>query len=307
MARIRGKSSDRILTPGASLIASMCLMTWGLVMLSFGCALSVFAADGAQAAVGATSSKSQPTVIKPAAPAGKPATVAKVEPKSVPAKIDAKSGIATKAAPSQAAPAAKAVAKTDPKAESKTDSKSDPKNDSKIQSKTEAKAESKGEAKADPKTAHAHVKVHPAPALVPPPPPDTPTMMIPSFGDESTSLMPMEYMSPQLLKKRKDDLVAQLSDAKSELKLKQDDVDNVKQRAEQFKTLFEEGVISKRELEAAQKEASEIDSSVNRAQLRVSELQTLLDGVNGRWDQINNKNKKKAVIKRLSDKASRTH
>lgn len=266
LARIRGKSSDRILTPGASLIASMCLMTWSLGILSFGCASNVFAADGAQAATVAASasSKSQPTISKPASPSGKPATVAKVEPKSAPAKVDAKS-------------------------------------------KTEVKAESRGEAKADPKTAHARVKAHQAPALVPPPPPDTPTMMIPSFGDESTSLMPMEYMSPQLLKKRKEDLVAQLSDAKSELKQKQDDVDNVKQRAEQFKTLFEEGVISKRELEAAQKDASEIDSSVNRARFRVSELQTLLDGVNGRWDQINNKNKKKVVSKRLSDRSSRTH
>ena len=156
-----------------------------------------------------------------------------------------------------------------------------------------------------------HIKVRrPAALLVPPPPPDTPTMM-PSFGDETSGLMPMEYMSPELLKKRKLDLVAQLADAKSDLKQKQDDVDSLRQKAVQFKTLFEEGVISRRELEAAQKEAGEIDSSVHRAQLRVSELQTLLDGVNGRWNQIKDGDKKKlngaGVVKKLSAKPHRTH
>ncbi len=140
----------------------------------------------------------------------------------------------------------------------------------------------------------------PASLLVPPPPPDTPTM-IPNFGalNDSNGLMPMEYMSPELLKKRKEDLVAQLADAKSEAKKRQDEAQSIKEKGEQFKTLFDEGVISKRELDAAQKDASDVDSSINRAKLRVSELQTLLDGVSGRINQIN-KREAKATPKTVS-------
>ena len=149
--------------------------------------------------------------------------------------------------------------------------------------------------------------------LVPPPPPDTPTMLS-NMDYETTNLMSMGYISPELLKKRKQDLVAQMDDAKSDLKHKQDDAQSVKEKAVQFKTLFEEGVISKRELEAAEKEANDVDLSINRAQLRVSELQTSLDAVNGRWNQVNKKQiqhgKKQigsSAVKKLSVKADKIH
>jgi hypothetical protein len=358
LARSTGKSSDRILTSGFSLIASVCSLGFSLAIVPCSFCSSVLAAEGGQSAAGAaaaaqktstaasktgTSSLKSPASAKPAvktAPAVS-AIETKTDAKSVVVQ-PAKAASAAAAQPSKppAAAVSTSVAKPAPAAMTSSANRAEPSkesggklskstqapdapaktiaqpaknstarsaSDAKSDTKAEAKAEPKIDSKAETKTAHVHVKAHPAPALVPPPPPDTPTM-IPSFGDDSTSLMPMEYMSPELVKKRRQDLVAQLADAKTDLKQKQDDIANVQQRAEQFKTLFEEGVISKRELEAAQKDASEIDSSVNRARLRVSELQTLLDGVNGRWDQINNKNKKKAVvIKRLSDKSSRIH
>jgi vacuolar-type H+-ATPase subunit I/STV1 len=131
--------------------------------------------------------------------------------------------------------------------------------------------------------------------------------MIPNFNgiDEANGLMPMEYMSPDLLKKRKEDLVLQLADAKSEAKKRVDEAQSIKEKGVQFKTLFEEGVISKRELDAAEKDASDVDSSINRAKLRVSELQTLLDGVSGRINQINNK--KSVTIKVVTTKSRKKH
>jgi hypothetical protein len=155
----------------------------------------------------------------------------------------------------------------------------------------------------------AHNKVRPAAMLVPPPPPDTPTML-PNFGggDESNGLMPMEYMSPDLLKKRKEDLVLQLADAKSEAKKRVEEAQSIKEKGVQFKTLFEEGVISKRELDAAEKDANDVDSSIARAKLRVSELQTLLDGVSGRINQINKKSSSKSIaIKVISTKQKKKH
>ena len=80
------------------------------------------------------------------------------------------------------------------------------------------------------------------------------------------------------------------------LRKRTDEAESVRQKGTQFKTLFEEGVISKRELEAAEKDSREVDSSINRAQLRVSELQTLLDGVSGRINQINKKPSSKTVV-----------
>lgn len=147
-----------------------------------------------------------------------------------------------------------------------------------------------------------HVRTGSPSMLVPPPPPDTPTML--STGSvESALLMPITYLSPALLKKRREDLLAQLADAKGDLKHKQDDSQSIKEKAVQFKALFDEGVISKRELEAAEKEATEIDISINRAQLRVSEVETLLDSVNGRWNQINlKKSSGSGAAKKLSAK-----
>jgi hypothetical protein len=244
-------------------------------------------------------------------PSTKPVPEAKAQPAVKPAGVgkpafDTKAVVDTKPAAcsktsvdSKLVPAAKTVldAKAQPGAKPAAEGKK----------KDDGKAVVADKTSKDKHSVPTHGRGRPASLLVPPPPPDTPTM-IPEFGgDDSNGLMPMEYMSPDLLKKRKQDLVAQLADAKSEAKKRVDEAQSIKDKGAQFKTLFEEGVISKRELDAAEKEANDVDSSINRAQLRVSELQTLLDGVSGRINQISKKHTKTVSVKVVSTKERKKH
>lgn len=170
-------------------------------------------------------------------------------------------------------------------------------------------------------------KVHrPAMSLVPPPPPETPTVlavpgMLQTFGipfDQTPTNFPQHHK----------ELVAQLNSAKKVLDDKTQHATDVQARAEQFKSLFAEGVISKRELENAQSEADSSVNDLNDAKLKVSSLQSALTrleermsassktGKGAKGHQSNNKKvaQKKAVqadaskatnklLKQTSDKA----
>ncbi len=127
---------------------------------------------------------------------------------------------------------------------------------------------------------------------------------------------PLQFIPPELLSQRKLELQAQLEDAKADLKQKQDDTQSIKDRAVQFKALLDEGVVSRREYEAATKDAGEIDAQISRLKLKVSELQTLLSGVDNRIKAFDKKTKQTATVtkstkqtagKKLSAKNNRTH
>jgi hypothetical protein len=124
--------------------------------------------------------------------------------------------------------------------------------------------------------------------LVPPPPPVTPSFLVgPGFSEMPFSV---EYMSKDDLNQKLKEIQLNLDDANSQLKDKQAEIADTKDKAKRFVSLFEEGVVSKRELEAAQKEASEADKEIERVKLKVTSLES----------------QKKSVQSRLSDLSKRT-
>ncbi|MBS1996498.1 MAG: hypothetical protein JSS86_09320, partial [Cyanobacteria bacterium SZAS LIN-2] len=118
--------------------------------------------------------------------------------------------------------------------------------------------------------------------FVPPPPPFTPTMMgdVTDFG--MFSGVPVELLSKDALKDRAKEISIQYKDACRELEdhtqAKQDKI----QRAKDFVGLYQEGVVSRRELEASQKEANEVNSDIDRLTFKTKELKGLLDRINKR-------------------------
>jgi predicted RNase H-like nuclease (RuvC/YqgF family) len=83
------------------------------------------------------------------------------------------------------------------------------------------------------------------------------------------------------------ELVAQLNSAKKIADDKAQHTTDVQARAEQFKSLFAEGVISKRELENAQSEADASTNELNDAKLKVSSLQSALTRLEERMSASN--------------------
>jgi len=227
-----------------------------------------------------------------------------------PVQIQAKTQVQTQAKPEVKAADSK-LARQETKSETKTDAKSGPKAAAKTDAKT---ADTKtantkttdiktGVTKtADTKSGDAKTAVNPdakgtstkksAPArkrvasgeahFVPPPPPVTPTMM----GDGSEyaffSGLPVEMMSKEALKDRVKEISIQYKDACRELEdhttAKQEKI----QRAQDFAGLYKEGVVSRRELETSQREASEVNSDIDRLTFKVKELKGLLDRINKR-------------------------
>ena len=124
--------------------------------------------------------------------------------------------------------------------------------------------------------------------LVPPPPPVTPSFLVgPGFSETPFSV---EYMSKDDLNAKLKEIQVGLDDANQQLKDKQNDIADTKDKAKRFVSLFEEGVVSRRELEAAQKDANDADKEIERVKLKVSSLET----------------QKKSVQNRLSELARRT-
>jgi len=143
------------------------------------------------------------------------------------------------------------------------------------QERTKAQSKSlkkeKGETR---KTAH-----RPGMGLVPPPPPDTPTILA-EPGGMFQSIVAAE--SPASLTQHKKDLINQLASANKLLDAKTQHEADSKSKAEQFKSLFTEGVISKRELESAQTEAESSVTEVNDVKLKVTSLQNMITRIDER-------------------------
>lgn len=143
---------------------------------------------------------------------------------------------------------------------------------------------------------------HSAPArlgLVPPPPPDTPTVfadgIFPGFG------MP-DYANPAILAGRRKDIASQLASAKKLLADKEQRSKELKEKATQFEELFSEGVISRRELESAQKDAVSAATELNDARTQIVAYQNAMTRLDERI-----KPKSSVVKKNLKTKALKTH
>ncbi|MBU6450819.1 MAG: hypothetical protein KGS72_03505 [Cyanobacteria bacterium REEB67] len=117
--------------------------------------------------------------------------------------------------------------------------------------------------------------------FVPPPPPTTPTML----GDADFGMysgMPVEMLSKEALKDRAKEISIQYKDASRELEDRSREKEEKIQRAKEFEGLFQEGVVSKRELEASQREAGTVNSDIDRLTFKANELKGLLDRINKR-------------------------
>ncbi len=136
--------------------------------------------------------------------------------------------------------------------------------------------------------------------FVPPPPPSTPSFLADPAGLSLYygAAMPLEFLSRENLKEKDKEIGLQLNDAKRELDNKKRSVDQRRERAVNFEALFQEGVISRRELENAQNEASDSGSEILRLESKVAELQNLKDRINKRLQAANpqSKSQKRKLI-----------
>lgn len=113
----------------------------------------------------------------------------------------------------------------------------------------------------------------PPPALVPPPPP-----LVPSGGQIPYVLgAPISFQSEAELKKTVVDLQTQLSAAKESLDKKTASANEKQERAKLFDELYKEGVVSRRELEGAQRDAEESQADLKLVQTEANSIQTDFD------------------------------
>jgi hypothetical protein len=118
-----------------------------------------------------------------------------------------------------------------------------------------------------------HVTRHslPKPNLVPPPPPGAYLGSPMDFMSPGMMVQP-EYQSPAQLKQSLLDVTDQLTRASKALDDKKTSDQEKKDRAKQFVSLYSEGVISKRELETAQSDATSLEDVIKDLQAKVEML-----------------------------------
>jgi len=148
-------------------------------------------------------------------------------------------------------------------------------------------------------------KKHSRATLVPPPPPTMPDMggemMVPGAFSMGTGAF-IDYMSLddlkfkyEGLKKELDALELDLADSKLLLSRKEKDCTN-------FDALYQEGVVSKRELEATHREAERLKRDVEREERKVEEARRVIERVESRIKTL--EAKKKPKLKTPSKKKS---
>ncbi len=134
--------------------------------------------------------------------------------------------------------------------------------------------------------------------LVPPPPPMTPSILVdPGMQAVLGMTMPVEMLGKETLKEREKEVAIQHKDAALELEAKQRKLKDKEDRAVNFEELYKEGVVSRRELEAAQAEAKEFVVDVERLAVKERELKLLLERINKRLAALSPKPGKKSLLR----------
>lgn len=178
------------------------------------------------------------------------------------------------------------IVKTQAQTESQSKPESKPKPDSKP--KSETKKASKP-------------KPHPKAGFVPPPPPDTPAFLIDSASAGMFG-MPVEFLGKEALKEREKELSIQYKDAQSEYDQAKSQTDDKVKRATNFEELYKEGVVSRRELEIAQREARDVDRDIARLATKSSELKGLLERVQKRLKNLESAKSQRVTTKTVTVK-----
>lgn len=170
--------------------------------------------------------------------------------------------------------------------------------------KTQAQVESqpKPDSKPKPETKKASKpKPHPKAGFVPPPPPDTPAFLIDSASAGMFG-MPVEFLGKEALKEREKELSIQYKDAQSEYDQAKSQTDDKVKRATNFEELYKEGVVSRRELEIAQREARDVDRDIARLATKSSELKGLLERVQKRLKSLESAKSQRVTTKTVTVK-----
>ncbi|GEM_PF-3038788 len=127
-----------------------------------------------------------------------------------------------------------------------------------------------------------HHRFRATPLLIPPPPPTLPGPGM--FSGLAGA--PVELMSPAELKRRQKDLAAEVSTAGKELSDKEAAADEMRKRSTLFASLYTEGVVSRKELEASQKEDAAAQDSLKAARARVETLVHEQAAIKARLDKL---------------------
>jgi DNA repair exonuclease SbcCD ATPase subunit len=117
--------------------------------------------------------------------------------------------------------------------------------------------------------------------LIPPPPAFQPSYLLNPSGGLGMPIQ-IEYMTKEMMLQRLKDVQQQYSDAKTQLEDKTAQMKEKKEKAERFASLYEEGVVSRHELEAASKEAEEAQTEIKRFQANLADLESQKTALNGR-------------------------
>lgn len=164
------------------------------------------------------------------------------------------------------------------------------------------KTESKPKPESKPETKKASKpKPHPKAGFVPPPPPDTPAFLIDSASAGMFG-MPVEFLGKEALKEREKELSIQYKDAQSEYDQAKSQTDDKVKRATNFEELYKEGVVSRRELEIAQREARDVDRDIARLATKSSELKGLLERVQKRLKNLESAKSQRVTTKTVTVK-----
>ncbi len=107
---------------------------------------------------------------------------------------------------------------------------------------------------------------------MPPPPPNEPSVLLTPAGD--TLSFEYQFMSKEALAERLKYLDKQILDARHDLDDKITREKESKEKAERFKELYQEGVVSRKELEESEKEAVSSEREVEKFKSSLSDLQS---------------------------------
>jgi hypothetical protein len=129
------------------------------------------------------------------------------------------------------------------------------------------------------------------PVFIPPPPPTVPIGSIPGLIGA-----PIGLLSAEELKKRAVELAGQITELSKELASLESRADEKRKRSTLFASLYTEGVVSRRELEASQHEDSEASAELKTGRNKLATLQK---------EQTELESQLRKLVKRTDSKASR--
>jgi hypothetical protein len=262
-------------------------------------------AQAASAGVAPKSSQSKLVKKEPAKATAIPASAAKSEPetKVPPIKAGKLREIPQSTLNGEQAASVKADIKANMKPDaqqvSKPNVKQAAKQDTKPVANSDVKAEKKPASTPEKKTASGKPKkTVSAPrlnnGLVPPPPPVMP------IGMDALGMYgaPVDYLSLKELEGRKKELTARFNELNSIVGDGERQIKERKDKAELFESLYQEGVVSRRELEAAKREAGEIDRDLKFKLDEFESVKISMKAVNNRLAMLKKQEEKLSPVKK---------